>query len=483
MVKRKRKLSPEDELKIENSIQRIEAILANQKDLHFLLKDDRICRSLKRLKRSRDIADVLVIQEAMKDRVKQYCADDVQRKSVDITSPIKRNCTKGYFGTVYATHGKKGLYVVTSKASRKTSPKTEIINLSSPAPKKDSPQPVLRPSPAIAKFCEKLWNTENDKLQTNSIQKAASPFLKGRNWLQGHDCSLILPSPRVSNEYSSNPRNFLRFVNGLTNEPPPKFRYITNHVWHSSYPRPRVPKGYMEHCGCILRSHRVAEAKGGKVGFLCKNCDCSDRRGSSDADGFYDVEHPGRLLTTTSIWKESHPSLIVECNANCKCDPKLCSNRVVQKQSSVPDMVVERMEDKGWGVVTLEPIEKGTFVCEYVGEIISESDAERRGIEYDAQGLSYLWTQKTDHAPTIDATRMGNISRFVNHSCDPNLFACEILVESRQMAHIPRIAFFALKRIHIGQELTIDYAYDLSDHPQQIIKCACGSSNCRGRIR
>ena len=62
----------------------------------------------------------------------------------------------------------------------------------------------------------------------------------------------------------------------------------------------------------------------------------------------------------------------------------------MQRQSRVPSMVVERMEEKGWGVVTIETIEKGTFVCEYVGEIISESVAEMRGKEYDAQGLSYL---------------------------------------------------------------------------------------------
>jgi len=236
----------------------------------------------------------------------------------------------------------------------------------------------------------------------------------------------------------------------------------------------------MEHCKCLNHSSKNIF---GNVSAMCENCDCSDRHGLSDANGFYDIHHAGRLLTTTSIWNDSHPSLIVECNENCSCDPNLCSNRVVQRQSHMPNIVVERMVEKGWGAVAMEIIERGTFVCEYVGEIISESDAEMRGKEYDAQGLSYLWTQKTDHAPTIDATRMGNISRFVNHSCDPNLFACEILVESRQMAHIPRIAFFALKKIHVGEELTIDYAYELSDYPQQFIRCACGSSNCRGRIR
>lgn len=49
--------------------------------------------------------------------------------------------------------------------------------------------------------------------------------------------------------------------------------------------------------------------------------------------------------------------------------------------------------DIGHGVVTKQSIAKGTFVCEYVGEVISESEAAKRGVEYDKLGLSYLWTQ------------------------------------------------------------------------------------------
>ena len=33
----------------------------------------------------------------------------------------------------------------------------------------------------------------------------------------------------------------------------------------------------------------------------------------------------------------------------------------------------------GWGVETLADIPAGTFVCEYIGELITEQEAERRG--------------------------------------------------------------------------------------------------------
>ena len=36
----------------------------------------------------------------------------------------------------------------------------------------------------------------------------------------------------------------------------------------------------------------------------------------------------------------------------------------------------------GWGVKTLDPIKKGQFAVEYVGEVITSEEAERRGKDY-----------------------------------------------------------------------------------------------------
>ena len=41
----------------------------------------------------------------------------------------------------------------------------------------------------------------------------------------------------------------------------------------------------------------------------------------------------------------------------------------------------------GWGVKTLENIKKGSFVVEYVGEVITNEEAEERGKKY---GTFYL---------------------------------------------------------------------------------------------
>ena len=40
---------------------------------------------------------------------------------------------------------------------------------------------------------------------------------------------------------------------------------------------------------------------------------------------------------------------------------------------------------------TLEKIKKGSFVVQYVGEVITSEEAERRGKDYDAAGRTYLF--------------------------------------------------------------------------------------------
>ena len=40
---------------------------------------------------------------------------------------------------------------------------------------------------------------------------------------------------------------------------------------------------------------------------------------------------------------------------------------------------------------TLENIKKGSFVVQYVGEVITSDEAEDRGKKYDAEGRTYLF--------------------------------------------------------------------------------------------
>jgi len=134
---------------------------------------------------------------------------------------------------------------------------------------------------------------------------------------------------------------------------------------------------------------------------------------------------------------------IYECNKLCKCSSN-CYNRVVQRGMKFL-LEIYKTHSKGWAVRAGEDIPKGHFVSEYVGEIITEKEANKR-----TYSLSYhymLDTIEQNSAPyCIDAMVCGNVSRFINHSCNPNLENYQIFIDDLN-PHKPRIAFFARRDI------------------------------------
>jgi len=69
--------------------------------------------------------------------------------------------------------------------------------------------------------------------------------------------------------------------------------------------------------------------------------------------------------------------MLFECNPACDCNRITCNNRVIQ-HGLTQRFQLFRTRGKGWGLRTLRHIPKGTYVCEYVGEIISDSEADHR---------------------------------------------------------------------------------------------------------
>ncbi|KAG7170690.1 histone-lysine N-methyltransferase SUV39H2-like [Homarus americanus] len=160
---------------------------------------------------------------------------------------------------------------------------------------------------------------------------------------------------------------------------------------------------------------------------------------------------------------------IYECNNLCKCGPN-CMNRVVQKGRSISLCIFRTANKRGWGVKTTENIKKDSLVTEYVGEVITSEEAERRGKIYDAQGCTYLfdldYNRGDQNLYTVDAAKCGNVSHFINHSCDPNLVVFNVWVNCLD-PDLPRLALFAARDIRKGEELTFDYNSGLKS--EQII--------------
>ncbi|XP_036162794.1 histone-lysine N-methyltransferase EHMT1 isoform X7 [Myotis myotis] len=193
------------------------------------------------------------------------------------------------------------------------------------------------------------------------------------------------------------------------------------------------------------------------------NCMC----GQLSMRCWYDKD--GRLLPEFNM---AEPPLLFECNHACACW-RSCRNRVVQNGLRAR-LQLYRTQNMGWGVRTLQDIPVGTFVCEYVGELISDSEADVR--EED----SYLFDldNKDGELYCIDARFYGNVSRFINHHCEPNLVPVRVFM-SHQDLRFPRIAFFSTRLIEAGEQLGFDYGQRFWDIKGKLFSCRCGSPKCR----
>lgn len=124
------------------------------------------------------------------------------------------------------------------------------------------------------------------------------------------------------------------------------FDYIVNNVYPEGYVHPEaIPNG----CDCIdgcMSNEKCACAlkNGGRLPY-----DCS------------------RKLT------DQTNSLICECGPSCKCSSS-CTNRVTQFGIQF-QLEIFKTEMKGWGVRTRSFIPSGSFVCEFVGEICLDREA------------------------------------------------------------------------------------------------------------
>ena len=81
----------------------------------------------------------------------------------------------------------------------------------------------------------------------------------------------------------------------------------------------------------------------------------------------------------------------------------------------------------------------------------------------------------------MDAKSWGNIGRWFNHSCSPNIFVQNVFIDTYDLK-FPWIAFFSLHAIKAGTELCWDYNYTIDSVKGRVLYCHCNSANCRGRL-
>ncbi|XWS73134.1 hypothetical protein CRYUN_Cryun02cG0099200 [Craigia yunnanensis] len=160
----------------------------------------------------------------------------------------------------------------------------------------------------------------------------------------------------------------------------------------------------------------------------------------------------------------------ISCSKACRC-PETCTNRPFCKEKKIR---IVKTELCGWGVEAAEPIKKGDFVIEYIGEVIDDARCEQRLWDMKYKGVKNFYMCEIRKDFTIDATFKGNTSRFLNHSCDPNC-----VLEKWQVEGETRVGVFSSRSIEVGEPLTYDYRF-VQFGPE--VKCYCGSSNCQGYL-
>lgn len=198
-------------------------------------------------------------------------------------------------------------------------------------------------------------------------------------------------------------------------------------------------------------------------------CVCKDHCGDdcinrlSFTECFGPAPTPGMKLTKLN--RESNCSL-----------GEGCGNRALH-QKIYPEFEKFYTQEKGWALRLLEPVKAGQLVIEYVGEVVNEEEKERRLVDHakNTPEDKNMYIMELSKGVYIDARFKGSVSRYINHSCDPNCHLLKWRVKGEN-----RIAITALKDIPAGEELSYDYQF----HTQQAMewRCHCKAKNCRGTM-
>ncbi|XP_027939499.1 histone-lysine N-methyltransferase, H3 lysine-9 specific SUVH4 [Vigna unguiculata] len=270
---------------------------------------------------------------------------------------------------------------------------------------------------------------------------------------------------------------------------------------------PPVPPTGFTYCKSLKVAKNV-KLPTNATGCNCKGscndpttCACALRNGS---DFPYVSRNGGRLVEAKDV--------VFECGPKCGCGPG-CVNRTSQKGIRYR-LEVFRTAKKGWAVRSWDFIPSGAPVCEYTGILgrtedmdivlennyIFEIDAlqtikglggrERRSQdgEIPEDILNKYDDLSSESVPEfcIDAGSTGNIARFINHCCEPNLFV-QCVLSTHDDLRLARVMLFAADNIPPLQELTYDYGYALdsvlgSDGKIKQMPCYCGAADCRKRL-
>ncbi|KDP39657.1 hypothetical protein JCGZ_02677 [Jatropha curcas] len=261
----------------------------------------------------------------------------------------------------------------------------------------------------------------------------------------------------ASRSYESHP---IPFHNLIDDRPYAFFLYTQSQIITSQSPLHRQPWGSSRFASPVAASRCPSSCD-------C-NCDGCDQGSVSGCE--------------TLGLEDQEMGIMRECGPSCACGIQ-CGNRLTQRGISVK-LKIARDERKGWGLYADQVIRQGQFVC----ELLTTQEARSRQEIYDkltsGGRFSSALLVVREHLPSgkaclrvnIDATRIGNVARFINHSCGCGNLSTVIVRSFGGL--LPRLCFFASKDIKEGEELT--FSYGEIRVRSNGLQCFCGSPCCFG---
>ena len=100
-----------------------------------------------------------------------------------------------------------------------------------------------------------------------------------------------------------------------------------------------------------------------------------------------------------------------------------------------------------WGLFAMEKIDANEMIIEYIGEKIRQKVADHREVMYEKQGIGSSYLFRVDEDVIIDATKTGNLARFINHCCEVRPIGEVIYKDSNNFLNL----FFSWNDVDIAQ--------------------------------
>ncbi|WKX93635.1 hypothetical protein Q1695_011136 [Nippostrongylus brasiliensis] len=248
--------------------------------------------------------------------------------------------------------------------------------------------------------------------------------------------------------------------------------------------RATIDVKYLTRCAMSISNYREAKAVGVALRMQYPEdgagCDCKDGQCTPFCPC---VKIMGRdqirMRSTGKVDVDKLAEAItVECGTTCSCGPD-CPSKYAERGRKIP-LVVMFTTTKGWSVYAPQIIPAGTYLGSYIGEIIPLCTAIAQGVSTSYQFTNIHQIPGTKQY-VVDASRMGNETRYFNHACGDaaNLKAVSLLSRGNLLTN--NMLFFTKRTISKGEELTFSYRGKDAEGPKNGIRCLC-TPGCQSRL-